>query len=259
MASIEYITKRIEGKKNEIAKLEKKLERINKAKATNWEVNPYYYHEDDIKWTNRDLEKARKVLAKYEEDLSKANDKAASRNVPAITEFLDKWKERVTKVYETAFEGYPKARRAYEEEMAQYKMDYFEERKMKKENPDEWKRINKARDEIKAVFNMRFGFVEPYIERAYNPGTFRYDMWAFDKLKLDKDLTDEYNRKYDFIIERTNEIVKVITDASGLSVGAKGDLNGYIIGTNGTAKVQTIDAGGYNIQCYHFRTLIHRA
>lgn len=45
MASIEYLTKRVEGKKAEIAKLQKKLGRIEKAQASNWENNPYYYHE----------------------------------------------------------------------------------------------------------------------------------------------------------------------------------------------------------------------
>ena len=49
MASIEFITKRIEGKQAEIAKLEKKIARIEKAKATGLEVNPYYYREDDLK------------------------------------------------------------------------------------------------------------------------------------------------------------------------------------------------------------------
>ena len=74
--------------------------------------------------------------------------------------------------------------------------------------------------------------------------------------KIDKDLTEEANRKYDFIIERTNEIVGQITDASALRIGDKGDLNGFIKGTRGTAKVETIGAGGYNIQRFHFRTLI---
>ena len=36
-----------------------------------------------------------------------------------------------------------------------------------------------------------------------------------------------------------------------------GDINGIIVGTEGKAKIQTIGAGGYNIQCFHFRTLIH--
>ena len=69
----------------------------------------------------------------------------------------------------------------------------------------------------------------------------------------------EADRKYDFIIERTNAIVGKITDAAGLTIGAKDDLNGFIIGDKGTAKVTTIGAGGYNIQCYHFRTLIREA
>lgn len=63
MASVEYITKRIEGKKKEIAKLEKKLERINKAAESNWENSPYYYTENDLKWTVKDLEAAKETLA----------------------------------------------------------------------------------------------------------------------------------------------------------------------------------------------------
>lgn len=258
MASVEFIMNRIEGAKKKIAKLESKLERIKAAEATNWEINPYYYHKDDLKWTGRDLEDAKKSLAKYEQELEEANQKAASRNVPAITEFLDNWKIRMREMYEKAFEEYPAAYAAYQEDIKPYEMDYFEERKMKRENPDKWIEIKEARDNINEAFNMRFGFIQPYIERAYDHEAFTYSLWAFDNLKLEKDLTDEYNRKYDFIIERTNKIVETITDASNLKVGAKGDLNGYIIGTKGKAKVQTIGAGGYNIQCYHFRTLINR-
>ena len=76
--------------------------------------------------------------------------------------------------------------------------------------------------------------------------------------KLNKDLDKDANTKYDFIIERTNAIVGTITDATNLKIGRKGDLNGFIIGERGKAKVETIGAGGYNIQCYHFRTLINK-
>lgn len=71
-----------------------------------------------------------------------------------------------------------------------------------------------------------------------------------------KDLEQEKLRKYDDIIERTNDIVGKITDASELRVSPKGNLDGFISGEKGKAKVQTIGAGGYNIQCFHFRTLI---
>ena len=41
------------------------------------------------------------------------------------------------------------------------------------------------------------------------------------------------------------------TDASDLKITA-GDLNGTIIGNRGKAKVQTVGAGGYNIQIFFF-------
>ena len=76
--------------------------------------------------------------------------------------------------------------------------------------------------------------------------------------KLTKDVNDEANRKYDFIIERVNNICGTMTDASDLRIGYNGELNGTIIGTKGKASVKTIGAGGYNIQQFHFRTLVHK-
>ena len=74
---------------------------------------------------------------------------------------------------------------------------------------------------------------------------------------MNKDLDKEADAKYDDIVNRTIELVGKIIDASNLSIGMKGDLNGVIEGEKGKAKVETIGAGGYNIQCFHFRTLIH--
>lgn len=258
MASIEFIEKRISGKEKEIDKLEKKLSRIRKAEATGWEVNPYYYHEDDLRWTLKDLEAAKQALSKYQAQLAQAEEKELSRNVPAITLFLTAWKQRMTEFYNKRFAEYPAAQEQFDADMRPYQLGYYEERKMRKENPEGWAEWNRNRKELQAQWEMRFGFLNPYIERAYNPSTQRYDTWKLDADKLEHDLQQEYNRKYDFIIERTNEIVGQITDASNLTIGDKDDLNGYIIGTKGTAKVQTIGAGGYNIQCFHFRTLIHK-
>lgn len=260
MASIDFIKNRIEGAKKNIAKIEAKIARIQKAQATNWEVNPYYYSESDLRSANKDLEAAKKSLAKYEEDLATANDKAASRNVPAITEFLNKWKDRMTKYYGGGIHTYYDAKELIHE---MFKVDYDRACKASEELRErvygkfetqevEVRGINGRPRKIKTQVKVKDGDLEDF--RQYLGERNETEARA----KLEKDLTEEYNRKYDFIIERTNEIVKVITDASGLKVGAKGDLNGFIIGTNGTAKVQTIGAGGYNIQCFHFRTLINR-
>jgi len=48
-----------------------------------------------------------------------------------------------------------------------------------------------------------------------------------------------------------------ITGSELIIDSRSGDVNGLIWSDKGKAKVQTIGAGGYNIQCYHFRCLVH--
>lgn len=69
------------------------------------------------------------------------------------------------------------------------------------------------------------------------------------------------NEKQIKIIRLTMDVTNIvgkITDARGLSIGEKGDLIGIIVGEKGSAKVETISAGGYNIQKFHFRTIINK-
>ena len=252
MASIEYITKRIEGKQKEIKKLEGKLARIEKAKATNWEVNPYYYTEDDLRWTLKDLGTAREALAKYEAQLKAEREKSNSRNVPAILEFLERWKRNVMAYYVERFARYLEALEEYYAKSKEH-ADWWNHGGWDDENA---KAVDEEYRKYRKAFARRWGEMERYELRVFNPETRQYDK-VFNREKLQKELDQEANAKYDDIIERTNAICGKITDARGLWVSAKGDLDGIIIGERGTAKVQTIGAGGYNIQCFHFRTLVH--
>lgn len=74
---------------------------------------------------------------------------------------------------------------------------------------------------------------------------------------LEKTMEEEKRAKLLDLIGRIMSTVGTITDAAALYIGPEGDINGIIVGTEGKAKIQTIGAGGYNIQCFHFRTLIH--
>lgn len=243
--TIEFITKRIEGKKAAISKLEKKLARIEAAKATLWTKNPYYYNDNDLRRTIRDLEEARHALIDLEDALAKEQAKAESRNVPAILEFLENWKARMRVVYKQGFKDYMAAYNEYEALVDDYhEWEYSDEGRAA--TKEEKKRRYNERWEAWNDLKERFGWVRNYVEYK-----------TFDEKRFEKDIKTEAERKYDFIIERTEAIVTKITDASGLMVGAKGDLNGEIIGTTGTATVKTVGAGGYAIQCFHFRTLIH--
>lgn len=308
MANVDFIQKRIDGKEKELAKLQKKLERIEKAEATNWEVNPYYYYADDKKWCLKDIENCKKALENYRNQLNKEIEKANSRNVKPILDFLENWKNNVFNFYHRglveAFKDYAEYQKAvddfnkvyddcqkkikeiektvadkYEKLEKIHKIYKIEDEAEAKSNKNElWEawRINlngrfetvvvnptaKYRWEREKKVKVENGKYEPY--KAYIVG---YKTIEEAEAKLHKDLENDANAMYDDIINRTNRIVGEITDASYLRIGAKGELNGYIVGTRGKAKVQTIDAGGYNEdvilesgrhgQCYHFRTLIH--
>lgn len=248
--TIETINKRIEGKTKEIEKLEKKLERIRKAQLTNWEVNPYWYTERDLSYTTHELETARKSLAEYQNMLVQETEKANSRNIPVILEFLDMWKDRVRTYYTESLPAYLEEREEWYEYDKQH-VDWMNHCRSLIEDRDErLKQIKEKEAEHRtrrSEFYSKWNWLITYIEHK--------DQLNYEK--LDKDLQREADAKYDFIIERTNAITGTITDASDLKIGAKGDLNGIIVGERGAAKVQTIGAGGYNIQCFHFRTLIH--
>ena len=267
MASIEFITKRIEGKRKEITKLESKLSRIQKAQATNWEVNPYYYHESDLKWTLKDLETARVALADYEKQLATETEKANSRNVPAILEFLEAWKERATEFYRVGLVEYYETSEKLRELYAAYCNASY--------GTPERETAKAAYDEAREKFNgkLRGYFHDELYEwhgRIHKKavkdrdGELEY-IRPYDNerdidsamAKLAKDLKREAEMKYDDIIERTNRVVGQIVDASELRIGStRGELNGFIKGERGKAEVESILAGGYNIQCLHIRTLI---
>lgn len=246
MASIEFIQKRIAGKEKELEKLEKKLERIRKAEESGWKDNPYYYNARDLKWCLRDIEDARKALDDYKAKLTSETEKAGSRDVKAIIDFLNCWKRRCMKYYAEAFEKYLVALDEYFRKDKEY-CDWHNNGGWR---DPKYKEITKAHSELRRDFTAKWHFIESYVYR-------QNDKMILDTEKIKKDLDHEADRKYDFIIERTNAIVGTITDANNLEIGEKGDLNGYIVGTRGKAKVQTIGAGGYNIQCFHFRTLIN--
>lgn len=243
--TIEALNKRIEGREKALAKLNKKLDRILKAQESGWQNNPYYYHENDLKYTKRDIEEAEASLAKYKEELAKEIEKAGSRNVEVLIEFLESWKANCMKYFRKEREKYLEAYKEYKNKSGEYcdKINYAHDL---------------TREERKALSNEYREYLKEFRAKWLHVTQFDHGEKSWEE-NLEKDLEIEKNRKYDDIINRTNEIVGQIEDVSYLRVNAKGNLDGYIIGSRGRADVHTVGAGGYNIQCFHFRTLIHKA
>lgn len=58
------------------------------------------------------------------------------------------------------------------------------------------------------------------------------------------------------LIEKVEDRVGKVIDWSNLHFGSNGMLNGRITGNLGSVYVETIGAGGYNIQRFHYRVLL---
>lgn len=263
---------RIEGAKKKIETLNKKLERILAAKATGWEKNPYMYSERDIQSTERDIKEAENRLAYWVGKGEDEDAKEAARNIKPILEFLDGWRDKVTKYYVGLFEIYYKeseiVREAnkkvstltwgtpeYETAKAEYETlrstlydkchGYFEKRMVRSLHA--WDKGKMLETKVK----VKDGELEDAM--IYVSGN---DMTKAIE-KLDKDITANYNAKYDNIVERASYYCGKIEDATDLRIGGKGELDGIVVGNKGKCRIETIGAGGYNIQCFHFRVLVH--
>ena len=147
--------------------------------------------------------------------------------IPAITKFLNDWKT----------------------EMIAYTYDRIEKAKEARNDIPDFRSVS-YKEFHKAIldWNEEYRDVRDYLGRTDK------DMAE----KIEKDINRDADMKYDMIVTKTLKICGTITDATHLTIGNNGELNGYIKGTDGNAWVDTIWAGGYNIQCLHFRTLIKK-
>lgn len=209
--------------KEQIKKLEEKLVRINEALTTG--KNPYYYHESDIKRTTSDLEAAKARLAKYEAK-EQLEAQLEAGKVEIIEKFLDEWEARVNEYY----------RRKVEQ--------YIEYTTVTNPYPK-----GMSRQECDKAYRAR----EKEIDLRFSKQVIRYGKGYAN---YEKDTAADKKAKREMFYARIAEITGAIKDAKYLTIGDNGEINGIVYGDKGTVSVETISAGGWNIQCFHFRVLV---
>jgi len=267
MATSETIKKKIENATKKLENLKKKLARIEEARNSGWKKNPYYYSEYDLKYTLRDISECEARLVSLKEMLKEIEDKENSRNILPILNFLALWKGRVFEYYKKAIDAYWDER----EELDRFHKELEEKNggylsygsPAYKEYTD---RLDALRRKVSGYYEkqmQKFLGRERLCEVKVRDGEYEYakdylyGVTEFECLqRLQKDLEKEADAKYDDLVERVCKVCGKILNADGLSVGAKGELNGIIVGDACNVTVKTVPAEG-PIQCFHYRTLVH--
>lgn len=233
---------RVENTKKNLEKLHKKLDRIKTALSTG--KNPYCYDEYDFKRTTREIEELTGKLEIYK---AKVEAEKNIETIEVIETFLEEWKCKAIGWYKEDFRNL---------------LIYLKERELRKQEFEEWKKTHRdmgERRKKEKELGLDYMSYQEELKERFNSLTIKLmDYRSEWETQLEKWVEVEKVAKRKSLIARVKDIVGEITDATGLYVADNAEINGFIVGNCGKAEVTTISAGGYNIQCFHYRVLVKK-
>ena len=251
--------------------------------------------------TQMGIEELEARCQKYRDSIAKEEKTVADRNanieansvsvngktVNVIMEFLDNWEKEVTTYYMQIFELFAKEHKSYYaeniENSIEYIIMYHKVYEYRNVINDMWvnsaytefyptyieyekatdkhecykaivNALNKSIERYESMFSIKI--IEKWGKSKWHPNEEMFEM------NMRKDVAKEKNRKYDQLIKDVENICGKIIDMSNIKIGAKGDIEGYVVGTEGEAELWTTGAGGFNTnvivnvnhgQRFHFR------
>lgn len=206
-----------------------------------------------------DLTEAEVTLNKYKNQLNIIIDKESTEKIEIFVEFLNRYKSEVIKYVERNIGDVTEYYRLNSEycEFHNSRGRIIHSGEMTEEEFRQELRLKRLKEEE--------------LRDSINPLLFEvYDRRQDNKVnyeKLNEILDKEIEAKYWNMVEKVTKITGEIVDASNLSIGGDGNINGIIIGKEGNAKLETILAGGYNQniivnvrrgQILHYRLLVNK-
>ncbi len=180
-------------------------------------------------------------MAKYKKKLNELATKSSSTKIKIIEEFLLNWKRDVTNIIIDNIAVVD---------------NYFA--LIHKRNSQFTNMSRSEKESIQSEIEELKSEIYPLTFLVYNEKLDRH----IDLAKLSNELDKEVESKYSNMIRSVEKHVGKIIDASNLSIGLDGNINGIIVGTSGTVKISTVLAGGYNqnviVNVKHGQILHHR-
>lgn len=242
-----------------------------------WAICDIRSKQQDIKGALEKYDDAKRIAAGWKEklDLEINKEKIIQDTVPQIIkDFLEKWKEDAFGWYVDRYDKFLEfkadiRKKEYNARLEAYNTlpEYADTRERYKsflgdKAPDYSTLINLyPRTPVEEFLKERKLDYKSIRERIKNFGDgiiFKMTEYGNKDERLaflNEVLEQEKKAKLLSLVNSITAITGPITDAKHLYVSG-GELNGVILGEKGVAKIQTFSAGGYNIQCFHYRTRV---
>ena len=192
--------------------------------------------DNEIRHANEDIEATNNTILTYNNRIAFLQEQNAKPVIQIFKDFFNNWKKQILEWVNPLYQEY---REIDKKGCDLHNRSYWYKQNLGEE---EWRRLyqenNDRRKELRS---------SPMLMRRIENGEKGFDKW------LDDYMNDRYNELVDKVTKYTGEI----TNVSDLHIGRDGTLNGVVEGQSGKARIETIGAGGYNVQCYHYRCLVH--
>lgn len=222
--------------------------------------------DNDMYWAASDCEDSHDLIENNQKKLKELGEKLlgykekynaeVKRNdipyIPALEEFLTGWRNEATDWYHERSNALAEFVQKHNDAVSAINAKY---------DPywahtQEIEAAKKAAGEDYTSYHKRMNFnFSQDVQGLYQNGRVGDPKY---EAALSKMLDEEMQAKRLDLYYRCTSAVGVIADASDLKIGNNGSLNGIVVGESGKkARVETIMAGGYNIQCLHYRVLIN--
>ena len=192
-------------------------------------------------------------LEKYKNSLKNLDNFEKQDKVKVIWDFLLRWKEDAFNFIKDNAQELYSLKTNYQEAFEKYKSEHPEDF-----NGHNWRQEYYKEKEFEQIYYASIHRLtyEVYIRKG-----------QIDEKRLNNILDKDIEAKYKNLENKIKKVCGDIVDASNLRIAGNGMINGYIIGTEGRAYVETIVAGGYNQniivnskhgQIAHYRVLVKK-
>ena len=227
--NIEVLKDRIKKGEDKLIKKYATLERKKELLRNEKEDYKIKWIEIDIRKLEKEIEDTKRLIEGRKSKLKEEEEKEGKiLDIKVFDEFLENWKCKAKEFYLREIE----------------KLEEYD-----KETEKKRKTINDYKE-----------------EREYSHDRYIKKQNLFSNLilshprekEIDRMLDGEVKNKKLDLITRSEKVVGKILDGNKLTIGDNGSINGVIIGDKGRAEIKTIYAGGYNIQCLHYRVIIKK-